>query len=136
VIVLASIVQQESYIDTEKPLIAGVYINRLKAGMPLQADPTLIWATGDFSIRRVLDVHKNIDSPYNTYKHKGLPPGPICLPYSSTIDAVLYHPKHQYLYFCAKPDLSGYSLFAKDYKEHQRNACKYQEALNKRKIMK
>jgi UPF0755 protein len=136
VMILASIVQQESYIESERPLIAGVYMNRLKVGMPLQADPTLIWAVGDFSIRRVLDVHKEIDSPYNTYRYKGLPPGPICLALPSTIDAVLYHPKHDYLYFCAKPDLSGYSLFARDYKQHQVNARKYQEAMDKRKILK
>ncbi len=136
VTILASIIQQESFIEKEKPLIAGVYLNRIRKQMPLQADPTLIWAAGDFSIRRVLDVHKRIDSPYNTYRYKGLPPGPIGLSTPSSIDAVLNDPGHDYLYFCAKPDLSGYSSFAKDYKEHMRNARLYQNEMNKRKILK
>lgn len=136
VMILASIVQHESFIEKEKSLIAGVYLNRLRKQMPLQADPTLIWAAKDFNIRRVLDIHKNIDSPYNTYRYKGLPPGPIGLATTSSIDAVLNDPRHEYLYFCAKPDLSGFTAFAKDYKEHMRNARLYQEALNKRKILK
>lgn len=136
VVTLASIVQHESFIEKERPLIAGVYLNRLKTNMPLQADPTLIWACKDFSIRRVLEYHKDIDSPYNTYRNKGLPPGPIGITSTSAIDAVLNHARHDYLYFCAKPDLSGYSDFAKDYKQHQVNARKYQEAMSRRNIMK
>lgn len=136
VMVLASIVQQESYIEKERPVIAGVYLNRLRKNMLLQADPTLIWASGNFNIRRVLEVHKHIDSPYNTYRYKGLPPGPICLPSADAVDAVLNYTKHDFIYFCAKEDLSGYSVFAKDYGDHQKNARRYQDALNKKKIMK
>ena len=134
--VLASIVQQESFIDKEKPIIAGVYINRLNKRMPLQADPTLIWAVGDFTIKRVTGAYFNIDSPYNTYKNLGLPPGPICLPSVVSLDAVLNYKKHNYLYFCAKEDFSGYSNYAATYEAHRKNARKYQQALNKRKITK
>jgi UPF0755 protein len=116
------------------PRIAGVYMNRLNKRWPLQADPTLIFALGDYNIRRVLDVHKNIDSPYNTYKYAGLPPGPICIPSIAAIDAVLNAEKHNYYYFCAKDDLSGYHVFAKNITEHNRNAEKYRRALNKQKI--
>lgn len=136
VIALASIVEQETAKNDEKPRVAGVYLNRLKANMALQADPTLIFAAGDFSIRRVLNVHKEIDSPYNTYKHKGLPPGPICIPSISTIDAVLNAEDHNYIFFCAKEDFSGYHNFAVSYNDHLINAQKYQAALNRRKIMK
>ncbi len=135
VAVLASIVQQETFRDTEKPIIAGVYMNRMKRRMPLQADPTLIWAVGDFSIKRVTGKYFNIDSPYNTYKNLGLPPGPICLPSKVSLDAVLNYKKHNYLYFCAKEDFSGYSNFASNYEAHLKNARKYQQALNKRKIL-
>lgn len=134
--VLASIVQQESYIDKEKPIIAGVYVNRLNKRMPLQADPTLIWAVGDFTIKRVTGAYFSIDSPYNTYKNLGLPPGPICLPSVVSLDAVLNYKKHNYLYFCAKEDFSGYSNYAATYEAHRKNARKYQQALNKRKITK
>ena len=134
VAVLASIVQQESFIDKEKPIIAGVYMNRLRKKMPLQADPTLIWASGDFSIKRVTSALFNIDSPYNTYKNTGLPPGPICLPAVVSLDAVLNYQKHNYLYFCAKEDFSGYSNYAATYEAHLKNARKYQQALNKRNI--
>jgi UPF0755 protein len=134
VITLASIVQSESAIATEQQLIAGVYINRLKKNMPLQADPTLIYALGDFSIQRVRNGDKNINSPYNTYQNKGLPPGPICLPYQQAIDAVLNYKKHNYLYFCAKPDLSGYSSYSVTYDEHQKCADAYQDAMDKRGI--
>lgn len=132
--VIASIVQQETYIENEKTLIAGVYINRLNRNMPLQADPTLIWAANDFKIQRVLNEHKLIDSPYNTYKNRGLPPGPICLPTKSSLDAVLNYKKHDYLYFCAKEDFSGCSNFSKTYEEHRINARRYQKELNRRNI--
>lgn len=132
--VLASIVQQESFIDSEKPIIAGVYLNRLRVKMPLQADPTLIWAVGDFSIKRVTGKYFSIISPYNTYKNLGLPPGPICLPSKVSIDAVLNYKKHNYLYFCAREDFSGYSNYASSYEQHMRNARVYQKALNQRKI--
>ena len=132
--ILASIVDKETTKTSEMPTIAGVYINRLKKHWPLQADPTLIYAIGDYSIRRVLDVHKEIDSPYNTYKYAGLPPGPICIPSIAAIDAVLNAESHNYFYFCAKDDLSGYHVFAKTISEHNRNAEKYRKALNKNKI--
>ena len=118
------------------PRIAGVYLNRLKRNWALQADPTLVFAVGDFSITRVLDVHKKVESPYNTYKYRGLPPGPICIPSISAIDAVLNAENHKYLYFCAKEDLSGYHNFAKTISEHNRNAEKYRKALDNRKIWK
>ena len=132
--VLASIVNKETTKESEMPTIAGVYLNRLKINWPLQADPTLVFALGDFGIRRVLDKHKNIESPYNTYKYVGLPPGPICIPSIAAIDAVLNAEKHNYYFFCAKDDLSGYHVFAKNISEHNKNAEKYRKALNKIKI--
>ncbi len=134
VITLASIVQLETLKPDEKKRVAGVYINRLKKGMLLQADPTVIYANGDFEVRRVTRVMTQIDSPYNTYKNTGLPPGPICVPAISTIDAVLNYEHHNYIYFCAKEDFSGYHNFAKTLSQHNLNARKYQRALNKRKI--
>lgn len=134
--ILASIVDKETAKTSEMPRIAGVYLNRINKRWPLQADPTLVFALGDYNIRRVLDVHKNIDSPYNTYKFAGLPPGPICIPSIAAIDAVLNAEKHNYYYFCAKDDLSGYHVFAKNITEHNRNAEKYRKALNKNKIYK
>ncbi len=131
---LAAIIDRETSMTSEKSTIAGVYINRLKSDWPLQADPTLIFAVGDFTIQRVLDVHKNIDSKYNTYKYNGLPPGPICIPSISAIDAVLNYQHHAYFYFCAKEDFSGYHNFSKSYSEHLVNARKFQQALNKQKI--
>lgn len=131
---LASIVQAETTKNPEKPTIAGVYINRLIQGIPLQADPTLVFALGDFSIKRVLNVHKEIDSPYNTYKYAGLPPGPINLPDITSIDAVLNHQDHNYLYFCAKEDFSGYHVFTTNLRDHLNQARKYQNALNQAKI--
>ncbi|MBU8893269.1 MAG: endolytic transglycosylase MltG [Bacteroidales bacterium] len=134
VITLASIVDEESYYNDEMPRVAGVYINRLRKRMHLQADPTLKFALGDFSIKRVLNVHKQIDSPYNTYKRYGLPPGPISIPSVSAIDAVLNYENHSYIYFCAKPDFSGYHNFAKTLSQHNVNARNYQRALNKERI--
>lgn len=134
IVTIASIVQSESGIKTEQQKIAGVYINRLKQDMRLQADPTVVFANGNFDVQRVLSADKEIDSPYNTYKYKGLPPGPICLVSPTTIDAVLNYTKHNYTYFCAKADFSGYSNFTNDYKVHMKNASAYQEALNKKGI--
>jgi UPF0755 protein len=131
VVTLASIIEKETAKNQEKPVIAGVYINRLRKGWPLQADPTLIFAWNDYSIKRVLNKHKEIDSPYNTYKFTGLPPGPICLPSVSSIDAVLNYDKNAYMYFCAKEDLSGFHNFAVTLAEHNRNAERYQAALKR-----
>ena len=127
---LASIVQAESQKSDERPKIAGVYLNRLRIGMPLQADPTLVFAAGDFSIKRLTAKQMAIDSPYNTYKYAGLPPGPINLPDINSLDAVLNYEKHSYLYFCAKEDFSGYHSFAVGYDQHLNNARRYQRALN------
>lgn len=134
--ILASIVQAEQMeFPEERPVIAGLYLNRIRMGMALQSDPTVIYALGDFTINRVLDKDKEVDSPYNTYKHSGLPPGPINIPEISSIDAVLNFKKSDYLYMCAKEDFSGKHNFAKTLDEHNRNAQKYRNALNKRKIM-
>jgi UPF0755 protein len=127
--ILASIVQAESIKQDEAPIIAGLYINRLKKDMPLQADPTLVYAVGDFTIKRVLNEHKEIDSPYNTYKYAGLPPGPINMPYIANLDAVLNYKHHNYIFMCAKEDFSGYHNFAATLREHNINAEKYQTAL-------
>ncbi|MDF2448898.1 MAG: aminodeoxychorismate lyase [Bacteroidota bacterium] len=134
VVTLASIVQSESGIRTEQQKIAGVYLNRLKQDMRLQADPTVVFANGKFDVQRVLSADKEIDSPYNTYRYKGLPPGPICLVNPSAIDAVLNYTRHDFIYFCAKPDFSGLSCFTNDYSVHQKNAKAYQDALNKKGI--
>lgn len=133
---LASIVEAESKMRDEQPRVAGVYINRLNRGMALQADPTLVFAAGDFTINRVLDEHKQVDSPYNTYKYAGLPPGPINVPSISAIDAVLNYESHKYLYFCAKEDFSGYHNFATNLTQHLNNARRYQQALNRARIYK
>lgn len=134
IITLASIVEKETKKNDEKPVIAGVYLNRLEKGWRLQADPTLVYALGDFRIKRVLHTHKEIDSPYNTYKYGGLPPGPICIPSISSIESVLNYDDNDYLYFCARDDLSGYHSFSKTHRQHINNARKYQNALNKMKI--
>jgi UPF0755 protein len=133
---LASIVQAESVQSDERPKIAEVYLNRLERNMRLQADPALVYAVGDFSIKRVLNVHKDVDSPYNLYKYKGLPPGPINLPEIESIDAVLNPEEHNYIYFCAKPDFSGYHTFATNLRQHNMNARAYQNALNRSNIYK
>jgi len=131
---LASIVEEENYKEFEKPIIAGVYINRLRIGMRLQADPTVKFAVGDITLQRILFAHLETNSPYNTYKYVGLPPGPIRFPAPSTIDSVLHYTKHNYLYMCAKEDFSGEHNFAETLSEHERNATKYRNALNKLKI--
>jgi len=132
--ILASIVEWETIKNDEKPVVAGLYYNRLKKRMKLQADPTVIYAIGDFSIRRVLSKHLKFDSPYNTYKYEGLPPGPIKIPQISSIDAVLYYEEHDYVYMCAKEDFSGYHNFASNLSQHNRNARKYRKALNERNV--
>ena len=133
---LASIVQAETSKADEMPRVAGVYLNRLNKNMRLEADPTLVYAANDFTIKRVLNEHKAIDSPYNTYMYLGLPPGPINVPHISAIDAVLNAEDHSYIFFCARADFSGYHAFATNYNEHLRNAHKYQRALNERKVFK
>ena len=132
--ILASIVYGESKASIEQNRIAGVYWNRFRIGMPLQADPTIVFAWKDFSIRRVTGKLMAINSPYNTYRNKGLPPGPISIPPKEVIDKVLNLEKHDYLYFCAKEDFSGTHNFAVTYPEHMANAAKFQAALNARKI--
>ena len=135
VMTVASIVQEESNKKDEKPIIAGLYLNRIKRGMPLQADPTVKYALGNFHIKRVLNSHLAIDSPYNTYKYPGLPPGPINFPEISSIESVLNAAKTQYIYMCAREDFSGYHNFAKTLSAHNENARKYREALNAHDIM-
>jgi len=133
--VLASIVQSEQMKhNDEKPIIAGLYLNRLKKRMMLESDPTLIFALGDFSVTRVYDYHKKIQSPYNTYLNLGLPPGPILIPDISSIDAVLNPKEHNYIFMCAKDDLSGYHYFSTNYSQHLIYAKMYHNALNKLNI--
>jgi UPF0755 protein len=127
--ILASIVQAETVKKEEAPIIAGLYLNRLKKDIPLQADPTLVFATGDFSAKRVLNSHKEVESPYNTYKYAGLPPGPINMPQIGSIDAVLNHTPSDFIYMCAKEDFSGHHNFAATLREHNANAIRYQTAL-------
>ncbi len=134
VITLASIVDEETANDAEKPMIAGMYYNRLMAGMPLQADPTIKFALKDFSIKRIYHNMLSVKSPYNTYSNIGLPPGPIRIPTIAGIDAVLNRTHHNYMYMCAKEDFSGTHNFAATYGEHLKNAAKYSDALNKKGI--
>lgn len=131
---LASIVDEEVLKPDEKPRIAGVYLNRLKRGIPLQADPTIKFAINNFTVNRILFKHLETESPYNTYKHAGLPPGPIGCPSINGIDAVLNAEKHDYIYFAAKSDFSGYHNFSRTLSEHNRYANQYQRELNKRRI--
>jgi UPF0755 protein len=130
VYIIASIVEEETNKDDEKGKIASVYINRMNRGMPLGADPTVKYALRDFSIKRIYFKHLAVESPYNTYKYKGLPPGPICTPSQVTIDAVLHAPKTDYLFFVAKSDFSGYHHFSNNFAEHDKYAKIYQRALD------
>jgi UPF0755 protein len=134
VMTVASIVQEETNKRDEKPIVAGLYLNRIKRGMPLQADPTVKFALGNFRIKRVLNSHLAIDSPYNTYKYAGLPPGPINFPEISSIDAVLNASKTSFIYMCAREDFSGYHNFAKTLSAHLENARKYKAALDSLEI--
>ena len=134
VTIVASIVEEETAKGDERGKVARLYINRYQQGMPLQADPTVKFAIGDFSIKRLTIPMTRVESPYNTYRVQGLPPGPIRLPEKTTIDAVLNAPQHNYLYMCAKEDFSGYHNFAVDYDTHMANARRYQAALNERGI--
>ncbi len=131
---LASIIDEETANNAEKPMIAGMYLNRLKAGMPLQADPTVKFAMKRFELRRIYHDMLFFDSPYNTYQNAGLPPGPIKIASIKGIDAVLNRTPHDYLYMCAKEDFSGTHNFARTYQEHLRNAARYSKALNDRGI--
>ncbi|MFA7081712.1 MAG: endolytic transglycosylase MltG [Bacteroidales bacterium] len=130
VMTIASIVEEETNQNAEKPIVAAVYINRLKKGMLLQADPTVKFALGDFTIKRIIGSMLGVNSPYNTYKNTGLPPSPICIPSISSIDAVLNYQKNDFIFFCAREDFSGYHNFTADVQEHYSNARKYHKALN------
>ncbi|MBP5339097.1 MAG: endolytic transglycosylase MltG [Prevotella sp.] len=131
---LASIIDEETANEAEKPMVAAMYLNRLRIGMPLQADPTVKFALGDFTLRRIYNTHLEVESPYNTYKYPGLPPGPIKIASVKGIDAVLNPANHDYLYMCAKEDFSGTHNFARTYSEHLLNAARYARALNQRGI--
>ena len=131
---LASIVEEETAASDEYPIVAGLYLNRLHRGIPLQADPTVKFAVGDFTLQRILFEHLEVNSPYNTYKHAGLPPGPLRIPTIKGMDSVLNYMKHNYLYMCAKEDFSGRHNFAATLAEHNRNANRYRAELNRRKI--
>ena len=134
VAIIASIVECETYLQKDMPTIASLYINRLHKGMPLQACPTVIYAVGDFSIKRVLKSHLKVESPYNTYKNKGLPPGPIRCPLPRTLDYVLNAPKTDYLYMCADPSLNGTHIFSSSYGTHTSAARDYRRMMNQKHI--
>lgn len=129
--ILASIVEAETKKKDEAKTVAGVYVNRLNQNEPLQADPTVVFAIGDFTKKRILFKDLEFDSPYNTYKYTGLPPGPINLPTLNSLEAVLNYEKHKYIFFCAKEDFSGYHAFAETYQDHLKNAERYRNALDK-----
>ncbi len=133
-IILASIVEEETNHNPEKPLIASVYLNRLEHNIPLQADPTVKYAVGDFTLQRILNRHLAVESPFNTYLHTGLPPAPICLPSDASVDAVLNAPETDYLFFCASDQMDGTHRFATTLAEHNRNAAAFHRALNARGI--
>ena len=132
---LASIIEEETAKADERPKVARLYLNRISQGIKLQADPTVKYAVGDFSLRRIRGNHLSVNSPYNTYKVTGLPPGPIRVPTATAMDDVLNAPQHPYIYMCAREDFSGYHNFATDYATHQANARRYQAELNKRNIL-
>lgn len=132
--ILASIVEEETAVADEYPIVSGLYLNRLQKGIPLQADPTVKFAVGDFTLRRILHKHLEVESPYNTYKYAGLPPGPLRIPSIKGLDGVLNHMKHNYIYMCAKEDFSGRHNFAITLTEHNRNADRYRAALNRLNI--
>jgi len=132
--ILASIVDAEALHDDEMPTIAGLYLNRLRKGMKLESDPTVIFAENDFTIHRVLNKYLTINSPYNTYLHTGLPPGPVMMPSTNAINSVLDYKKSDYIYMCAKADFSGYHAFATNVTDHLKNAHAFQQALNDRNI--
>jgi len=134
VAILASIIEEETAVPDEFPVVAGLYINRLFKGWKLQADPTVKYALGDFSLQRILGIYLEIESPYNTYLHEGLPPGPIRIPSIQCIDAVLNYTKHNYMFLCAKEDFSGRHNFAVTLSEHLKNAARYHAELNRRGI--
>ena len=131
---LASIVEEETANQNEKPMVAGLYINRLQRGMLLQADPTVKFSLQEFGLKRILYKHLEVDSPYNTYKYAGLPPGPIRVPSYQGLESVLNYTKHNYLYMCAKEDFSGTHNFAVTSAQHAANARRYQQALNRKGI--
>lgn len=133
VAILASIAEEETASRSERGVVGRLYLNRLQCGMMLQADPTVKFALGDFGLKRILLRHLEVDSPYNTYRYAGLPPGPIRIPEKATIDSILNSNAHSYLYMCAKPDFSGRHNFAETLSEHMRNAEAYHRALNERR---
>jgi UPF0755 protein len=128
--ILASIIEEETNKQEDKEKIASVYINRMQKGMKLSADPTIKYALRNFELKRIYEKYLSVESPYNTYKYTGLPPGPICTPTQQTLEAVLDAPKTNYIYFVAKPDFSGYSNFSETYEQHLKYAKEYQKALN------
>src|SRR5690606_4193691 len=134
VYILASIIEEETNAKTDKPNIASVYLNRIRIGMPLQADPTVKFALQDFGIKRILHKHLEVESPYNTYRNQGLPPGPVTTPSLETIDAVLESPKTDYIYFVANSDFSGTHIFTSNYDDHLKYARQYQQALNRMEL--
>lgn len=136
VAIIASIIEEETNAKDEWPIVAGIYMNRLRRGMYLQACPTVKFALNDFSIKRVLKEHTEVDSPYNTYKHLGLPPGPVRIPSIAALEAVLKAEKHNYLYMCAKDDFSGRHYFSTNLRQHNEYARRYHQALNRKRIYK